>query len=249
MKRSAAVILVAALSSPALAEDELVIALSTAEVRIESNFTGATITVFGAVTSDRQAVIGTDVHLVIVFEGPPSTVVARRKERVLGLWINRDEATFLNVPEFYAIHTTGPLDAISEPSVLRSLRLGIANLPLVTTIGWEAPLFREAIIRLKREAEHFVERTEAIDIPGASIFRTTFQLPADLPIGDYQVSVLLFRNGAVTASAQESLVVTKSGAEQFLFDASRDAPFPYGLVVVAMGLSIGWLAGTIFRRD
>ncbi|MGD9740830.1 MAG: TIGR02186 family protein [Bauldia sp.] len=249
MRRWLALAAFAGMAAPAHAADEIAIALSANEVRIESNFTGTGITVFGAITSDQPAIIGTDVDLVVVLEGPPATVVARRKDPVLGLWINRGEATFLNVPEFYAIHTTGPLGEISEPSVLRSFRLGIANLPLVTTMGWGALPFQAAVIRLKEDEGHFLERTDAIENPGASIFRTTFELPADIPIGEYQVSVLLFRNGAMTASAEETLVTTKSGAEQFLFDASQNAAIPYALAVVVMGLFIGWLAGAIFRRD
>lgn len=249
MRRVAAALLLAATAAPAMAADTLVVTLSADEVRIESNFTGTGITVFGAIESDQPARIGTDVELAIILEGPPETIVTRRKERVLGLWINRAEATFPGVPEFYAVHSSAPLADISERSVLRALRVGIANLPLVTSAGWEAAQFRAALVRLKQEQGHFVEAEDSVENPGGSVFRSTFDLPADIPVGDYKVSVLLFRGGALTASAETTLSITKSGAEQFLYDASRNMPWAYALVVVLLGGAIGWLAGAIFRRD
>ncbi|MBR7552515.1 TIGR02186 family protein, partial [Mycobacterium tuberculosis] len=69
--------------------ETLIAAASPAVVRIEQNFTGAEITVFGTIERDRVAVSRADpYHIAVVVIGPPERVVVRRKSRIVGLWIN-----------------------------------------------------------------------------------------------------------------------------------------------------------------
>src|SRR5690606_24365893 len=73
-------------ASPAAAQS-LVLALSTEEVLINSNFTGAGLTVFTVVQGAPEADLQ-NYDLAVVLRGPPGDFVTRRKDRVLGLWIN-----------------------------------------------------------------------------------------------------------------------------------------------------------------
>lgn len=247
---AAALLLAGLLPRPAAAEN-LVILLSANEVRINSNFTGAGITVFGAVEDDARVDLADDYEIAVVVQGPPETIVTRRKDSVLGLWINRAGATFADIPEFYAIHTTGPLEALGDGELLGVLRVGLANLPLVPSSGATAAFdgFDAALLRLKVDEGHYAEEIGVVDIRGSSIFSTTFELPADIPVGDYAVSVFLFRGGELVTMTEETLAISKSGAEQFLFDASRNAPWFYAIAMIGLAIGIGWLGGVLFRRD
>jgi uncharacterized protein (TIGR02186 family) len=105
------------------------------------------------------------------------------------------------------------------------------------------------LIRLKTEQRHFVEAIGTIENLGELVFRTAFALPADVPVGNYTATVHIFRDGALVGTARSALTIAKSSAEQFIFDASRNASWLYALAVVAMAGSIGWLGGIVFRRD
>src|SRR5690606_37114759 len=64
--------------SPARAE-QLIVALSAEEVRITSNFTGTSITVFGAIERDAATVSRAEFYdVVVAVKGPPETVVTRQ---------------------------------------------------------------------------------------------------------------------------------------------------------------------------
>lgn len=246
MRRVAAALLLALAATPAAAET-LVVALSAEEVRIASTFTGTTITVFGAIEDGA----GDGYHVVVALEGPRTEAIVRRKDAVAGLWLNRAEARFTNVPEFYAVHATAPLLDIAAREALVALGLGVDNLALGPTMaaGAAATGFRQAVIRLRREAGHYVEDGEGVERIGANLFRTTFTLPSNVPDGAYTARAFLFRDGALQAEASAGLAISKTGGEQFVYDAAHENAWLYALAVILMAGSIGWLGGIIFRRD
>src|SRR6476660_1229225 len=92
------------------AAERLTIALSTPEIKIDSNFTGASVTVFGVIERDLATVAQTaGYQIAVVVKGPGESVVARRKDRVLGIWANNESATIVAAPSFYAVSTSTDL--------------------------------------------------------------------------------------------------------------------------------------------
>jgi uncharacterized protein (TIGR02186 family) len=225
----------------------IVVVLSAEVVAITSNFTGADVTVFGALEFDRPA---EDIELVVVLRGPPQSLTTRRKERLLGMWINRGSETFAGAPAFYALRATAPLDTIAGNADRDELGLGLDTVvPTSQVTSVERRAFAAALVRLQVGEGRYSEAFGVVDRPSDTIFRTTFTLPADVPVGRYVVEVLMFDRGEVVASAVETLEIIKTGAEQFIYEASRKQPWLYALAVVAIAAASGWLGGVVFRRD
>src|SRR4029078_11211762 len=105
------------------------IGLSTDTVSITAGFTGANLTIFGALDSADPLVSRQGRYdVIVVLEGPTRPVVVRRKDRILGMWINTDAETFINVPISYSIATTPiPQDTTDQKSS-RQLSLGANTL-------------------------------------------------------------------------------------------------------------------------
>lgn len=236
---------------PARAED-LVVALSTDHVKISSSFTGTGVTVFGAIERDAATVSrGGSYEIVVTVRGPDETLVTRRKDRVAGIWLNRAARTFLDMPSFYAVHSSRPLQEVSTPEILRRFQLGLDNLAFRTPDGPDEgdPAFRSAYVRLKRDAGLYRDAPYGVVFPGGPIFQTTVDIPANVPVGTYRVSVFLFRDNAMLATSSAAFGIAKTGFEQFTFDLARQHGYLYGLICVALALVTGWLAGVLFRRD
>ena len=246
MKRVAAAILALAGIPTAAYSQSVVVALSTERVEVSSNFTGASVTVFGAL---EDPAIGAADEIIIVLRGPMENVVARRKDRLLGLWINRAEARFEAVPAYYALQATRPIEEIADPVTLATEGLGLASLVDRNSANPEETEFAEALVRLRQDIGLYYETIGGIDRPGGTVFRTRFDLPADAPIGAYLVDVFLFQSGSLVATSSVPMEITKTGAEQFIFDASRDSPWLYAIAVVLIAAAAGWLGGVLFRRD
>src|SRR5690606_14184052 len=82
------------------------IGLSTDRVYITSDFSGADLTIFGALDfADPLLSRQGRYDVIVVLEGPARPVVVRRKSRVLGMWINTWSETFVNVPVSYSVAT------------------------------------------------------------------------------------------------------------------------------------------------
>ncbi len=256
MRRSVllAVVAGALAAGPAVAE-HMTIALSTAEVKISSNFTGAPITLFGVIERDAQSVSRSGHYQVATLvQGPPESVIARRKDRILGVWANTDSETILAAPSFYTVNASGNIDDLAEKLVLERYRLGFANSrfdyrgrPQANDPA--AAEFREAFLRIKQNAGLYSEQQDSVTFIGDSVFRTTVWVPANAPVGFYTVRVFLFADGALLAQADESFRISKTGFEQYLSVFSREKSFVYGVVCVVLALFTGWLGGVVFRRD
>ncbi|MFX8351045.1 TIGR02186 family protein, partial [Acinetobacter baumannii] len=69
--------------------------------------------IFGAVDNSQQPSAESGYYdVVIVVEGVPGRLVARRKNNIAGLWLNTSAAVFDLVPSYYAIASTRPMEEI-----------------------------------------------------------------------------------------------------------------------------------------
>ena len=221
--------------------------LSAEQVEITSNFTGANLTLFGAIELDQPAGA---VDLVVLLRGPQVGLTTRRKEQLLGLWISRASETFEAVPAFYELHSTAPLDTVAEGAVLTELGLGLDTIvPGETAFNERRREFSEALIRLQQADGRYDVAVGTIGRPSETVFQTSFSLPADIPIGAYAVEIFVFSSGRPIATAELPLEITKTGAEQFIYDASRNQPWIYGFALIAIAMLSGWLGGVVYQRD
>ncbi len=256
MKRAAlCVAALLALAGSAEAE-KLTVALSTPSIHINSNFTGTDITIFGVIERDSGTVArAAPYEVATLVLGPPETVVARRKDRFLGIWANGASETVIAPPSFYSLATSPGLGAsvLTAPAFKR-LQIGFENVAFdyagrTVTNDPAALEFRQAFLRLKGDAGLFTEDLGGVSFIGDSVFRATVRIPANVPIGRYRVLVYLFAGDVLLAQAVDMIAVDKTGFEQYMFQTAHSDAFLYGVGCVALALFTGWLAGVIFRRD
>jgi len=231
-------------SSPAEGRPPLVAELSQSRVEITTGFSGTDLLVFGA--TERLLGPGGD-DVLVVAQSAPEPMVVRRKTRVLGFWVNGASARFREVPGFYLLTGTRPLRVMLPPEERQAKRLGLDNLPLRAS-GTQDPSFREALLRLKQDARLWYEDEGLMQVSGARLFRARLPLPASTDTGDYQVSVLLVRDGRVVARQELSFQVVRVGTAARIADIATTRPMVYGLLCVLLAAFAGWLGSVLFRR-
>jgi len=255
LRYTAVLALVLAMVRPAAAE-RLVTSLSNYRVSIGSTFAGADLVLFGTVDRDAGTVArrgGYDI--VVTVTGPRQPMVTWRKERVLGVWVNAESRTFVDVPTYLAVLANRPIDRIVGPELRRRLQLGLDNILLPQDIAGDVAdvvrddPFRMAFVRLRVEHGLYLERNNALTFLTPTLFRTPIPLPADAPIGSYAVDVKLFADGAMLARESSAFELYKVGIEQVVASAARNHGLLYGLSATAFALMVGWLATVVFRRD
>jgi uncharacterized protein (TIGR02186 family) len=234
---------------PAAAES-LVSSLSDESIEITSNFTGSRIVVFGVVRDEEETADLWGYEIAIVVQGPETEIVARRKDRILGLWINAASQEFFNVPSYYVVHMSENFSLAASEELVAQYKLGLANLNFVrSAYSPEARDFADAVIDIRRREGLFVERPDAVTFLAPNVFRTTFFLPAIVPVGTYRVTVFLFREEKLLAAKTQNLEIAKTGLSDSIASFARAQGALYGIMTVALALFIGWFAGVIFRRS
>jgi uncharacterized protein (TIGR02186 family) len=243
------------LCGPATAE-RLVVSLSNHRVAVTSNFVGENLVLFGTIEPDPgKPAVNAGYDLVVTIAGPAETLRTRRKERVLGIWVNVDSREFVRVPSYLAVLSNRPIGEIAGPDALRRLQVGLDNYLLTQRIGPDIAdtvtndPFRKAFIRLKEQQHLYLQAASAVTFLTPSVFRASIPLPANAPTGTYAIDVKLFRGGELAARTNTALEVIKTGFEQYVAETARDEGLMYGLATTAMALAIGWLASVVFRRD
>ena len=223
---------------------------SDRDIAIGSDFTGARITVFGAVDNSRQPAANSGYYdVIIVIRGPSETVIARAKERVAGIWVNGRSEAFEEVPSFYAALSTRPLDEIADDAALR--RYGIEFNPKPQS-GEASPApdeFENAVIEAKKRERLYLIQPFSVAFLGTSLFRGTIALPTKVRVGTYKADVYLFRAGKLLSQSNTALFIHKAGIERELTALAYNQPWIYGLLSVVIAVACGLVGWTLFRRD
>ncbi len=251
-----ATLLVAA--APAVAQntelEKIQIGLSTDRISITADFQGADLTIFGALENvDPQLSRQGRYDVIVVLEGPARTVVVRRKDRLLGMWINLASETFVNVPISYTVATTRQPQDIATPETYRQLALGANNLHIEAEdpLGSQTTIdeFKAALRDLKQSTGLFSLNSGGVQFLSQNLFRATLPLAPDVPVGTHRARAFLFKSGAFVGESSAQLAIVKSGFEQWIFRAANQQGFLYGLFAVLLALVTGWLGRIVFRRD
>jgi uncharacterized protein (TIGR02186 family) len=244
--------------SPATAQapvpEGIQIGLSTDAVSITAGFSGADLTIFGSLENPDPLVARQGRYdVIVVLEGPPRPVVVRRKDRVLGVWVNLESETFENVPMSYSVATTRPLQDIAEPSKYKQLSLGSQNLYMMPADENDSPATIEEFTKALRERKTatglYSENIGGVQFLSQNLFRATVRLAPNVPVGTHKARAFLFKSGLFIKESSAQLEIRKSGFEQSVFRVAHEYSFLYGVFAISLAMITGWLGRLIFRKD
>ena len=237
-----ALLLLAPLSAGA--REPLVVDIDNHLVAITAGFTGTKLLVFGSVLG------GDDV--VVVVHGPKQSVVVRRKQRIAGIWVNRDSLSFEGVPAFYYVATTAEGGIDLPRSALRRHQIGVENIRMRVrgheVNGAAATLFSEAVIRNKIKIGHYFPEPGIVERRGGRLFRTVVFVPANVPVGTYMIETLLIKNNQVVGAQTTPLFVNKEGFGARVFRAAHRHAVLYGAAAILIAAIAGLAANWIFHK-
>jgi uncharacterized protein (TIGR02186 family) len=231
------------------------IGLSTEQIILASNFSGARLVVFGALdNADGRTLRQGGYDIVVALEGPKTPLVVREKARVLGLWVNSGSETFDSAPASYSLASTRRLDDISQKKTMEQLSIGIENMR--TDLGADPGIYSPnrdeyatALRRIRMDRGLYAESYGTVEFVSPTLFRADLALPADLPVGLHTARAFLFRNGVFLRERDEKLWVVKSGFETTVSNLAVRYGTLYGVFAVALAMVTGWLGRVIFKRD
>lgn len=217
-------------------------------IEVDSGFRGARVIVYGAIqnTTMRRQRVG---DVVVTLRGPDHPVDVHRKELAFGFWTQGTEVSFAAAPAYFAVASTRPLQDIASPAMIWTQALDpapLARLAGPTPAGTDPGAWRSALLRLKRADGLYV--TQTLSLASQALFRATFELPANAPIGEYVASVYLFCGGQMLNLQRGSVVVERTGVERTVHSFAREQPILHGLVTVVIAVLAGLASALVYRR-
>lgn len=223
---------------------ELIVDLSLARVSITSAFQGESILMFGMFDPPGE--------IVVVVQGPAARETVMRKQRVLGLWLNTGRQSFDDVPAYYAIAASQPLQRLLARGAggeILSLEDRLSTIkPATPRDAAELAKFRSGLVEVKRQEGLYPAAIGQVTVQAGRLFRVDLPFPSRLPEGIYEVKAYLLREGKIVAAVSRPLPVGKVGfSAQLVGWSAHEGPL-YGLGAILMALLAGWIGGAIVRR-
>jgi len=226
------------------APPDLVVDLSRARVSITSAFQGESILLFGMFDPPGE--------IVVVVQGPGARETVLRKERFFGLWLNTGRQQFDDVPAYYFIAASAPLQRLLARGAGGEILSLDDRLASIRPVRQRSPArlaeFRQGLVEVKRREDLYPAAFGHVTMQASRLFRAELPFPSRLPEGVYDVRTYLLRDGKIVAAVSRPLPVGKVGFSAQLAGWSTQAGPLYGLGAIVMALVLGWLGGAVLRR-
>jgi uncharacterized protein (TIGR02186 family) len=223
---------------------EISVDLADPVVQITAGFSGTDLLLFGVAPGEGD--------IVIVVRGPIHDQTVRKKDQVLGVWVNKDEITLEDVPAYYAMASNRSLDEFLPGGIANIHQIGLENLQFHpkdksrTDEDWDH--FRHALLRNKQHQNLYTWDPLPLIFKGNRLFRTKIRFPANVSVGTFGIETYLIRKGELVDSHTTLLNVRKFGVEARVYDFAHRHSFAYGILAIAIACLAGWAANAAFRK-
>ncbi len=238
---------------------EIAIALTNDHVEVDTGFSGARLTLFGAISGIEAPETGAGVDIISVIRGPATQFEIRQLQKSGPIWMPGNTHAIKDAPGLYLTNANRPITDIAPLPDQAAYHLGTDFLKIDATqdhreapdeaqTSAQAELFAKAFVTEVEDAGLYRDRIGGVEFKKGSLFAINVDLPANTPVGDYSVAVYLYQDGVLLGRDEADLVVNKVGIERRIFDLAHNQPVTYGILCVAISLFAGWIAALAFRK-
>ncbi|MBE0627607.1 MAG: TIGR02186 family protein [Burkholderiales bacterium] len=222
------------LQTPSLAEEPLVVAPATSDVRITTDFAGTTIQAVGAMSKSGE--------LIIKLVGPKQQATLSRETKVGPFWVEGERVKMEEAPSLLFLYATSPIASILSPEDQQKYGLILEGVWVRVEPQLKAHAasdWRKAFFRLKEKQGYYHEDDRAIRVFGNRLFIADMRLPGDLQVGTYTVETLLVKSGKVVGHTVGSFKVRLSGIERWVWNEAHDRSWLFGSLFTLLCMLVG----------
>ena len=219
--------------------------LSQNDIKIETDFNGKEIIIFGILNDDQET--------LIVIKGPEKKALIQKKERILGFWFNTMQITYNKVPSIFFIASSANLEDILPMSTIIKEELSfdlllenkLSKRNFISDVSLED--WKDNFVRIKKNKNLFKQyKVEKID---NKLFQTQVFFPAESIPGEYKVQVYQIKNNIILNKKEKIITLKKSGIGSRIYDFAHKNAAAYGFFTIIFAVLSGFLAATLFRRS
>ncbi|MBP7721948.1 MAG: TIGR02186 family protein [Alphaproteobacteria bacterium] len=241
MKKFLLIAVLIFMSADAARAENVTVELVSDHVDITTGFNGTTLGLFGVRANKGD--------VAVIVKGPLRTMSVRRKESVMGAWINRSFETFKAVPSYYNYALSRPIEDLAPLQTLMEQGIGPENLRFnkPDTTDEQRITFRDALLRNKKMQGLYPAEPGTIKFIGPNFFRADFYIPANVPVGEYEIQTLYFSGGVLRDSKMSTVRVAQVGGSARINQFAHGNSFVYGVMCVFLAVFAGWFSNRVRR--
>lgn len=212
----------------------LVVDIAEDHIDITTGFNGAHLVLFGVRKKKGD--------VAVVLHGPKRRTVVRKKDQILGAWLNRHSVVFEDVFSYYDYALSAPLETLLKPEDLQKHHIGLSSLVFPADQEDEKRVeeFRKALIRNKQAQTLYPQQAKDVQFLSEDLFRAEFYLSANMPSGEYVIHTYLIRNKNVIEENITKLRVAQVGSSAFLYALAYERSFLYSILCLMIAFGAGF---------
>ncbi len=217
--------------------------ISDNKINIDVGFKGAKLLFFGVIEEEGDVVVSVT--------GPRKAVKVRKKEKKMGIWLNSDTKIFYDVPSYYYVAATRPLEQLNAENILKINQVGIKNIRFEGAEEKEKEernYWVDGIMNSMIASERYNPKQGIIKLSDKRLFKTELNFSAELVDGEYLVDTLLLKSGNVIAARRSFINVSKSGYGEKIYKMAKNNRLSYGLMAVSFAIIFGFFVHESIRR-
>jgi uncharacterized protein (TIGR02186 family) len=225
------------------ADEPLVVVPGTSHVDITTDFAGADVKAFGAMSGSGD--------LIIKVVGPQQEVTLSREKKFGPFWIGGGRVNVEEAPSLLYLYATRPIASILPPEAQEKYGLRLEGVPVriePQLLAAAANDWRKTFFRLKEKEGRYLEDDRAIKVYGNRLFITDIPLPSDLQLGTYQIETLLVQSGKVAGHDIGHFEVRQVGIERWVWNVAHDHAWLFGAIFTLAVMLLGLALNAIFHR-
>jgi len=218
--------------------------LSENNIKIETDFNGKEVIIFGILNDDQET--------IITIKGPEKNAVIQKKERILGFWFNTKQITYNKIPSIFFIASSNNIKDILPTSTIIKEELSfdyllenkLSQRNFISDASLET--WKNNFVRIKKSKHLFKEYS--VDKIENKLFQTRIFFPAKSIPGEYKVKVYQIKNNIILNNKEKIITLKKSGVGSQIYNFANNNAVAYGLFTIIFAVLSGLLAATLFRK-
>lgn len=213
--------------------NEFVVDISDNLVEIDTNFSGKKLILFGSKGAEEG-------EIMILIMGPKKNFLARKKEKLYGIWLNNKKQLFAEVDSFYL--TGASADALSHRKELFQKNIGLTSQkPKLNDL-------EKAFVKHMHDNDLYSDFETKVEFLSNSLFKFYINLPKNLPTGSYNVEIYMVQDDTIKSIRHLKFDVKKIGFEAYVEKTLYESPVNYAFFAIFIALFGGWVGANLFKK-
>jgi len=215
--------------------------ISPTKVEIDTNFSGTEVLLFGSKSNYGD--------LIIMVKGPKKDYAISKKDKILGIWHNKERIKIKDIYSYYAFFSTNKNYYLNY-KLFPKIEAGENNIIFNSDEknNRKNSAFKIEFIKIKKEDNLYYEYPKGITFLDEKLYKIKINFPKNIPSGVYSAEIYLINNDIISAYQTIPIYVKKIGLGSEIYDMAKNRPYIYGLLAIFIAIFSGILANFIFRR-